>query len=918
MIKKVFSALTICSILGFSANAQSIKPCGTDEAYHRLVKEYPEIAVKDAALNAEIYAKLSKMTTKDLLPFAKTTDDGTTVYDVPLVFHVIHDYGAEYISDASMVACVERMNKLYNKQNADTIDVIPTFRGFIPGTNTRYIGNARIKWHLAKLDPYGQPTNGVTRRRSYLTNYAGDNAKYDQWPPNNYMNVWVINKMSHDHSSAAAYAYKPATADVIPYFDGPIMMKDYISESSYTLSHELGHELNLDHTWGGTNNPEVACGDDDVDDTPPTKGHSSCGTSALYDTTCLYFVRNVGKIKLDSLTKPGGALAVINDTSTTLSLGFKNLTRSTIQDFTFYPSAPIGSIYKIGVKRNNVIIDSVEVTTTVVDKAQRVVKKFLLPPSDTNTNFSLFFMKNPGAWRDSANTTPYSNGVYGTVLLKDKYKDGYYNFFYNINLTYGFYKIYGADSLVDFSDTVNAQNIMDYSYCSKMFTQGQVERMRAALTSTTAKRNELITLENLIKTGIKDAAGNYTAPQSLKPKAEFSIEKAYSDVGTPAITPNPSYFLCADNAGLSFNFRFQDRTWQAAATSREWQFSNNPTSSALSGAKVDTRFTTPGWVTAKLIATNAVGSDTFTATPSVYVADPNAINPIGQMQDFTNEAENAKWPIFNYYNNRYKWEIAEVGTYDNRSIRYRSYDNRLFPETLLGDPYGDYDDFFTPAYDLSSLGDNGNLNFMYAGAYATNNPDLIRDTFEIAYSTTCGATWNLLKTISRAELQTVGSTPSLEEFVPKWNSWKPMSIDLVNGTTKIRNNKVFFRFRYKPYSRAVGSAKYAVGNNFYLDRINISNNPLSVNEMVLGDKQTSIVPNPTTSSAFVLFQKANNNVNIQVFDYTGKQVYNLNTKVDANNAKIEIPVSQFGAKGIYIVRIVGENNLNNTEKLVVY
>lgn len=918
MIKKILGTFTLCSLIGFGAQAQTVKPCGTDEVYHQLLKAYPQIAEKDAALNAEIFTKLNALTTKELLPFAKTTDDGTTVYDVPLVFHVIHDYGTEYISDNAIESCVARMNKLYNKQNADTIDAISTFRGFINNSSIRYIGNARITWHLAKIDPEGKPTNGVTRRRSYLTNYAGDNAKFDQWPPNNYMNVWVINKMSPSHSSAAAYAYKPATADVIPYYDGPIMMKDYISEASYTLSHELGHELNLDHTWGGTNQPEVACGDDDVDDTPPTKGHSSCGTAQLYDTACLYFNRIVGKPKLDSLKRADSSLALKIDNSTTVGMGFKNITRSVIESVQFYPSAPIGSTYKIGLKKNSVIIDSFTLVSTKKDVAETANVKFKVPVSDTAANFTLFFMQNPGAWIDSTNTTPYSNGVYGTVFLKNKYTNGYYNFFYNWKVSYGFYKVYGADSLVDYPDTVNAQNVMDYSYCSKMFTTGQVNRMRAALTSTTAKRNELITLSNLIQTGIKDAAGNYTPVAALKPRAEFSVERAVSDIGTPAVTPNPSYFMCADNSSLNFNFKFQDRSWQSSVTSRQWILSNSPTTTALTGTTVITRFNTPGWVKAQLIATNANGSDTFETEPGVYVADPNAANPIGMMQDFTDATENAKWPMFNYYNNRFKWELTDYGTYDNKAIRYRSFDNRTFPDILVDDAYGDYDDFFTPAYDLSGLGDNGNLNFMYAGAYATNNPDYIRDTLEIYYSTTCGATWALLKTIKNAELQTVGAVPMGIEFTPKWNSWKPMSIDLVNGTTKIRNSKVFFRFRYRPYSRPIGQYSYAAGNNFYMDRINISNNPLSINEMILGDRQVAIAPNPATNSTFVLFQKPNKNVNIQVLDYTGKLVYQLHTSIDQHNAKVEIPVAQFGAKGIYMVRIAGENGLNQTEKLVVY
>ena len=229
-------------------------------------------------------------------------------------------------------------------------------------------------------------------------------------------------------------------------------------------------------------------------------------------------------------------------------------------------------------------------------------------------------------------------------------------------------------------------------------------------------------------------------------------------------------------------------------------------------------------------------------------------------------------------------------------------------------------DFYTPAFDLSTLGAvNGNLNFMYAGAYATNNAALMKDQLEISYSTTCGANWTVLKTMKDAEMQTIGTIPvSSGEYRPDWNEWKPMSIDLKSGTSTIRDSRVFFRFRYKPSARNIANYAYAAGNNFYIDRINISDNPLSVNEMILGNKQIALAPNPTTANTFVLFQKPNAHVKIQVLDMTGKLVYSINTNVNQNNARVEIPVTQFAAKGVYLIRVTGDDNLNQTEKLVVY
>ncbi|HTN18161.1 MAG TPA: M43 family zinc metalloprotease [Chitinophagaceae bacterium] len=924
MMKKVLFTLSLASLCSGAVWAQH-QPCATDEAHQKMVETNPEILKMEANLRKAIAEKIA---TNKMSAFARTTEsDGSTVYHVPLVFHVIHDFGTEYVTDEAIRNCVKRINSMYNKQNADTIDVIPPFKGFIPNSNTRYIGNARIMWHLATIDPNGQPSTGITRRRTYLTNSGGNFAKYDQWPNENYMNIWLINTMSADNSRAAAYAYKPPTAELIPYYDGPIGMAQYIGEGSYTFSHELSHELNIDHVWGGTNDPEVACGDDGIDDTPITKGHAppsgfdGCRADRIYDTACLY-KRNVAvaKTRTDSFKRADGTLLLFSDNSTSKGITFKNRTTSWINSFEFYPTDTVGSTYKIGLSRNGVLIDSTIVVTTVQNKAQLVTAALRVPAADTSVNYKLHFFVNPGALRDTlVPSVVFSRGLNGSISMTNVQDGNFYNFFYNWKITYGNFQIYANDSLVDYPDTTNSQNVMDYTYCAKMFTAGQAEAMRAALTLTgpgSANRGNLITKANLEKTGIYDAAGNLRTAPEMAPKAEFLVDQGVNAANIKST--GRAYFLCATPES-NYSFVFQNKTWRATPTAVNWTLSNGATvSTSTSTDKVTTKFANTGWATVTMVAENAKGADTV--TEKVFVADPAVTDPIGYWQEFNDKAEiDAKWPMFNYYNNQYKWELSDRGYYDNTSIRYKSYDARTFPATLLGDPAGDYDDFYTPAFDLSKLGDNGNLNFMYAGAYATNDFSLMKDVMEIAYSTDCGGTWLNLAIMQNEELQTVGTVPMGIEYLSVSKDWKPKSIDLKSGATKIRNSRVFFRFRYKPSSRSVGgSAKYASGNNFYMDRIHISNNPLSVNEMILGERTASLAPNPTNSNAFVLFAKANANVHINVTDVTGKQVYSLTTKVDQNNAKVEIPASALLVKGFYMVHITGDDNLNQTEKLVVY
>ncbi|MBK7182529.1 MAG: hypothetical protein IPH89_06110 [Bacteroidetes bacterium] len=98
-------------------------------------------------------------------------------------------------------------------------------------------------------------------------------------------------------SGAAGYAYLPGTTAAE---DGIMILNSYIGsigtgniQKSHALTHEIGHYLNLNHTWGGTNNPGVDCsGDDNVSDTPKTEGWTSCNLTGATCTSTLDNVQN--------------------------------------------------------------------------------------------------------------------------------------------------------------------------------------------------------------------------------------------------------------------------------------------------------------------------------------------------------------------------------------------------------------------------------------------------------------------------------------------------------------------------------------------------------------------------------------------------------------------------------------------------
>ncbi len=218
---------------------------------------------------------------------------------VPIVVHIIHTNGGDNISDDQVYDAIRITNEVFQQRDPDTIQVIPYF---VPR-----IGNANIEFRLARLDPQGNCTTGITRHVSGLTNSAGENVKSlpgARWAPQRYLNVWVVENIA---SGAAGYSYLPC--GVGPSQEGIVILNDYFGSigrapnSQYnkkSFAHEVGHYLGLPHTWGRTNEPGVAanCQDDDgVSDTPNTIGYSFvCNTMALSCPGSLDPISNVQNI----------------------------------------------------------------------------------------------------------------------------------------------------------------------------------------------------------------------------------------------------------------------------------------------------------------------------------------------------------------------------------------------------------------------------------------------------------------------------------------------------------------------------------------------------------------------------------------------------------------------------------------------
>jgi PKD repeat protein len=274
--------LLLISLSIFSPFAQQEHngiPCGTDEMLYELYHDNPGLqqGIKNAAEELEAFtANYSQ---------SPQSRSGTPCI-IPVVFHVIHDYGNGNIDASQIYDAVNQVNIQLRKNNPDTTDIVPSFENIAADTE--------IEIRLAQLDPNGDCTNGITRTASALTNIGAHEVKsIIQWPPDQYLNIYVCNQAA----GLAGHALLPSAADTIPEWDGIVMQHSYIGTigtSSFfrrtVLTHEIGHYLNLQHIWGGNNvpgyyylpvNSSANCGfDDQVGDTPETIGWSTCNLSS--------------------------------------------------------------------------------------------------------------------------------------------------------------------------------------------------------------------------------------------------------------------------------------------------------------------------------------------------------------------------------------------------------------------------------------------------------------------------------------------------------------------------------------------------------------------------------------------------------------------------------------------------------------
>ena len=647
----------------------------------------------------------------------KGESEKATIYKIPVVFHVLHMNGVENISDEQIMDALAILNRDYRKQNADTANVHPDFAG-MPA-------DIEIEFVLATKAPNGNCFKGITRTYNTISYdgsdggnqvdaiVAGNDVYQGQWPGNKYMNVFICGEIG----GAAGYTYNPAGWGATQMTNGIWVLHDYVGSigtssvgTSRTLTHEVGHWLNLSHTWGSNNNPGTASScsgnGDQVQDTPTCIGVSAC---LINSNTCS-----------------------------------------------------------------------------------------------------------------------------------------------NDNAYWGF----------DIRD--NVENYMDYSYCSKMFTQGQRTRMRTALQSTNTGRANLWTTANLNAVGANGVL--YLC------KAEFTADKTTICNGDEISFTDDSY-----NVANSW-------TW-TITPSTGWSYSNGTTATSQNPSVV---FDTPGLYTVQLTSSDGTLSDSEIKNNFIHVLNAGASLPFWEgFEDYTSLSNIQEWDVFTSSANN-AWTIeSTTGHTGAKCAKLMNF----------GQGAANIDELTSSQIDLSTVPSTGSVTLSFRYAYrkvlAANYEYL-----KVFISGDCGADWIQRKTIQGNQLSTLTST----------TSWKPtaqtdwVTVHMTNVTNTYFTDKFRVKFRFEGEG----------GNNVYLDDINLYNGSPS-NDVVTGIAEYSSIshlemfPNPADEELNVSFDLPNADyLTISIIDLSGKVIQKHLVKAKEGKNLLMMNTQELAA-GMYQLMIVSSN-----------
>jgi PKD repeat protein len=450
----------------------------------------------------------------------------------------------------------------------------------------------------------------------------------------------------------------------------------------------------------------------------------------------------------------------------------------------------------------------------------------------------------------------------------------------------------------------NVENYMDYSYCSKMFTEGQKTRIRAALNSSVGGRNNHWTVANLQSTG---ADGNLSLCA-----ANFRASKT---------------LVCAGDQISFFDESFN------VVSSWEWNFQGATNNTSTQQNPVVT-YSMPGTYTVTLTVSDGTTSKTTTKTAFIKVLRIGMPIPINEGFELIENIANTNfWSVYNPQNNQ-TFEIVNGTSHSgSRSIKLNNFSQSA----------GSEDELIASPINLGQNTGTVTLSFRYSyrKKASANNERL-----QVFASKDCGESWAMLRNVSGSTLgsivQTTAWTPTVIE------DWSTIHVTNIFSPYFVEN----FRYKFKFTSDG--------GNNLYLDNINIYAGSPS-EEIVAGDfdndgipdyldpdidgdgvpneedldpfnpnvttnsiketkksfqKEINLYPNPTDNDFVVEYYSKNyEQTKIEIINSLGKVVHTQIVKSNEGNNVVFMSPSEL-ANGVYLVK-THLNGKENIKRLII-
>ncbi|GGA91920.1 M43 family zinc metalloprotease [Puia dinghuensis] len=241
--------------------------CRSVDYRQQQLRLHPELAI---AVEAN-----EQFTRRQLQPASVAVTGGATtaannsalpsLITIPVVVHVLYNTPAQNISDAQIRSQIDVLNRDYQKLNPDTAG--------IPSYYSPRAANCGFQFVLAGLDTNGHTTSGIIRKHTNVTSFSlADNMKFsvsggdDPWDRDRYLNIWVCNLEANVLGYSSLIGSPKESDGVVVNYSAFGTMGTAAAPYNLgrTTTHEIGHWLNLIHTWG-----DAYCGDDQVADTPP-------------------------------------------------------------------------------------------------------------------------------------------------------------------------------------------------------------------------------------------------------------------------------------------------------------------------------------------------------------------------------------------------------------------------------------------------------------------------------------------------------------------------------------------------------------------------------------------------------------------------------------------------------------------------